>query len=745
MERRDGSVAKRVEAYLGADLNPLGATVSVNVMDNEAAPAFVVDQGLYCPAATGYYGYYCTGYQAAGDWDNHGRVLQVDNQDLQYSALQAEGLPYVYYPPNYGYAQSAYNPFNPYIPGAIIGMDGQFVGSQPYYGSTSYQHAVSSSSFSPIVFQPSSDIPTCSLPANSLLSVPSSSSSGLDGAGGTYATPASVTTVTISDGPLKPKREVEKQGTSIQTLKPIDIKSVPVASKVATCAVPSSSMSKVNASDGHSSHSSEAGRVGQHQAVPVQKLQPAHVKPGTSEGAVRQLTSPEIFSSTSTSQSSSAPATIQVKDYIPLRRLTPVQRPVNITVTTGVNGVVDVGSGHHGWPMNNKSNKPLHFGMAMINVDRSPDALSEQNRGPRTSRSKNQWTSPLSLRVYSTRPFSNDMKENILIYADHYNRDDFPVSYPDAKFFVIKSYSEDDVHKSIKYNVWSSTPNGNKRLDASYADAQRRSGGKHRACPVFLFFSVNASGQFCGVAEMIGPVDFQKDMDFWQQDKWNGSFPVKWHLIKDVPNPHFRHIILENNENKPVTNSRDTQEVKYSQGIEMLKIFKSYSSKTSILDDFMYYEERQQALFDKKTKYQNQSYKDFTLDMSMTNSKLVGTVDLQTSQVLPQTANDANEDTMTVPVEDVDNMLSTVKISSLASEPEEKHSNVSSDIVTVGSMPIKVNGYNSVFSSSSADKAEGSDDNLSILTVGTISIDPKALRLGKHGSFAAGNRSTCGV
>ena len=50
-------------------------------------------------------------------------------------------------------------------------------------------------------------------------------------------------------------------------------------------------------------------------------------------------------------------------------------------------------------------------------------------------------------------------------------------------------------------------------------------------------------------------------MNFWQQDKWNGFFPVKWHIIKDVPNPQFRHIILENNENKPVTNSRDTQEV----------------------------------------------------------------------------------------------------------------------------------------------------------------------------------------
>ena len=60
---------------------------------------------------------------------------------------------------------------------------------------------------------------------------------------------------------------------------------------------------------------------------------------------------------------------------------------------------------------------------------------------------------------------------------------------------------------------------------------------------------------------MVGPVDFQKNLEYWQQDKWNGCFPVKWHIVKDVPNSLLKHIILENNENKPVTNSRDTQEV----------------------------------------------------------------------------------------------------------------------------------------------------------------------------------------
>lgn len=60
---------------------------------------------------------------------------------------------------------------------------------------------------------------------------------------------------------------------------------------------------------------------------------------------------------------------------------------------------------------------------------------------------------------------------------------------------------------------------------------------------------------------MVGRVDFDKSVEYWQQDKWTGCFPMKWHIVKDVPNSLLKHITLENNENKPVTNSKDTQEV----------------------------------------------------------------------------------------------------------------------------------------------------------------------------------------
>ena len=82
-------------------------------------------------------------------------------------------------------------------------------------------------------------------------------------------------------------------------------------------------------------------------------------------------------------------------------------------------------------------------------------------------------------------------------------------------------------------------------------------------------YQVNASAQFCGVAEMVGPVDFDKSVDYWLQDKWSGQFPVKWHIINDVPNSQFRHILLESNDNKPVTNSRDTQEVRIQLGLTL--------------------------------------------------------------------------------------------------------------------------------------------------------------------------------
>lgn len=201
----------------------------------------------------------------------------------------------------------------------------------------------------------------------------------------------------------------------------------------------------------------------------------------------------------------------------------------------------------------------------------------------------------------SSSTLSEDEQGGLVVQEDKYNLAEFQTEYDNARFYVIKSYSEDDVHKCLKYDVWSSTANGNKKLDAAFHDVEVKAAETGIKCPIFLFFSVNGSGQFVGVAEMTGNVDFNKSMDFWQLDKWSGFFPVKWHIVKDIPNSQLRHILLENNENRPVTYTRDTQEVGLKQGLEMLKIFKSYLAKTSLLDDFEFYEVREKALLSKRS------------------------------------------------------------------------------------------------------------------------------------------------
>jgi hypothetical protein len=89
-------------------------------------------------------------------------------------------------------------------------------------------------------------------------------------------------------------------------------------------------------------------------------------------------------------------------------------------------------------------------------------------------------------------------------------------------------------------------------------------------------------------------------------------FKVRWIFVRDIPNQVLRGIRLEyvvlcvvwlndlsisqppfhrnTQERKPVTNSRDTQELLPEAGTEMMRIFLTHDAKTSLLQDYMYYD-----------------------------------------------------------------------------------------------------------------------------------------------------------
>ena len=160
-----------------------------------------------------------------------------------------------------------------------------------------------------------------------------------------------------------------------------------------------------------------------------------------------------------------------------------------------------------------------------------------------------------------------------------------------SKFFVIKSFSEEDVHKSIKYGVWSSSKNGNLTLSNAFQMTKDKNGS------VYLFFSCNGSGRYAGVARMKSPCDENRTFEFWIQDgKWTGLFDVEWLFIKDVPFKEFKNIIItmKDGETKPISNARDTQEIPFEQAKIMLEKISVFQNSNTILEHFEFYDMRQE-------------------------------------------------------------------------------------------------------------------------------------------------------
>ena len=160
-----------------------------------------------------------------------------------------------------------------------------------------------------------------------------------------------------------------------------------------------------------------------------------------------------------------------------------------------------------------------------------------------------------------------------------------------SKFFVIKSFSEEDVHKSIKYGVWSSSRNGNLTLSNAFLLTKEKNSN------VYLFFSCNGSGRYVGVARMKTPCDENRTFEFWTQDgKWPGLFDVEWLFIKDVPFKEFKEIIItmKDGEIKPISNARDTQEIPFPQAKIMLEKISNYQNSNTILEHFEFYDMRQE-------------------------------------------------------------------------------------------------------------------------------------------------------
>ncbi|KFK38676.1 hypothetical protein AALP_AA3G146000 [Arabis alpina] len=577
-----------VYQYGGVDLN--GQVPSYDRSLTPMQPGDVVDPSVcYVPGMNAYPHYYYGAYGTSQDWSEYTAAYpNPEGVDMNTAIYGENGS--VVYPQTYGYAQYPYSPAT--SPAPQVGGDGQLYGAQQYQYPAYFPHTASTGPYASSVANPTQG----DLSANK--------------AGGVKTLSSESNNVASATGMAK--------GTNGPApVKPVNQSTLNTSSNMYGTGAPGAGFAAGYPQDTRYSYDGYYAPVSSwHDGSKYSDVQRSGSGVASSYSKAGSVPSSRNQSYRSNSHYTGMHQSASMTGYGASQGYYNRMYPNKLYGqydNTGRSGMGYRSSGYdsrtngRGW-VSTTDNKYRSWGRGnnyFYGNENNVDGLNELNRGPRAKGTKNQKGSledSLEVKEQTVESNVTEAEETETTCAvpdrEQYNKEDFPVDYANAMFFIIKSYSEDDVHKSIKYNVWASTPNGNKKLAAAYQEAQQKTGG----CPIFLFFSVNASGQFVGLAEMTGPVDFNTNVEYWQQDKWTGSFPLKWHIVKDVPNSLLKHITLENNENKPVTNSRDTQEVKLEQGLKIVKIFKEHSSKTCILDDFSFYEVRQKTILEKKAK-----------------------------------------------------------------------------------------------------------------------------------------------
>ena len=74
-------------------------------------------------------------------------------------------------------------------------------------------------------------------------------------------------------------------------------------------------------------------------------------------------------------------------------------------------------------------------------------------------------------------------------------------------------------------------------LSNSFNDA------KTHDLPVYLIFTTMKSGGLIGLAEMTTAFNPGMSFKYWEdENRWFGSFKLKWHFIKDVPYTYFSQL-----------------------------------------------------------------------------------------------------------------------------------------------------------------------------------------------------------
>jgi hypothetical protein len=163
---------------------------------------------------------------------------------------------------------------------------------------------------------------------------------------------------------------------------------------------------------------------------------------------------------------------------------------------------------------------------------------------------------------------------------------------------------EDDVFLSFYFGIWAGRNLGKRILENAYQDKVIREASQcANAEPIYLLFFPDNTGHFCGMAELVGPLQEIAKLGKWESfGKWQSAFKVRWLYLKDINKREFSHISIpvKNGESRRcVTTLRDSSEIPMEQGYQMLEIIRSFKSETSLQTDLEWHQRRMEERLDR--------------------------------------------------------------------------------------------------------------------------------------------------
>ncbi|KAK3333758.1 YT521-B-like domain-containing protein [Cercophora scortea] len=142
----------------------------------------------------------------------------------------------------------------------------------------------------------------------------------------------------------------------------------------------------------------------------------------------------------------------------------------------------------------------------------------------------------------------------------------------DTRFFIVKSFNEDNVKKCMEDGVWATQTKNGQLLTSAFANCRN----------VILFFSINKSRAFQGFARMATTPSPDTPRPKWMNGiHWDTSPPFRVEWLSKVPVEFFRigHLKNSYNENMPVLVGKDGQEIEESCGRELLYEMQAFADE----------------------------------------------------------------------------------------------------------------------------------------------------------------------